>query len=487
MAEFVTEGTGLSYRDQAARDQMVLEQWEKSTLLEGLNEERKKIVSRLLENQARHLQGLQEDANTNTTSNIATYDAIVFPMVRRIFGLLMAPNIISVQPMQYPSGLLFYLDVEANTTDAASTFASVYEGLYDYDKVDRAYGPFTTRSGSVSSQVTTTSTAATLSYSGGYQGLSKARLITTGLTEVALGDWHIAPETWGADDLASPTINSTVQIRFPAGAGGSITANDKLALEWRDDYGTMEGTAATAMTELKLVISSTSVDAKTKKMKAHWTPELAQDMQAYHGMNAETELTGYLSEEVAAETDREILADLIRGAAFRATWNYDRISTSASAVTTQKEWNQTLLTTVNEVSAAIHKATLRGGANWITCSSEVAAVLDDLERFSTIDDGTSDQFAMGLERVGSLNRRYTVYKDPYMPSNLMLIGHKGNNFMEAGYVYAPYIPLQMTNVIYDADDFTPRKGVMTRFAKKMVNNKFYAVINVSNLNTYART
>jgi hypothetical protein len=241
------------------------------------------------------------------------------------------------------------------------------------------------------------------------------------------------------------------------------------------------------MSELTLRFSSVTVVTETRKMRAHWTPELAQDLEAYHSIDAEAELTALLSEEVAAEIDREIIIDLIQGAMFRSRWDYAGLANNTSFFGTQKDWNQTLVTRINEVSAQIHKATLRGGANWVICSAEAGAVFDDLEYFHV--DGSasaeSEKYNLGVEKIGSLGNRYVVYKDPYLPSSIVLLGHKGNTFLEAGYIYAPYIPLQLTATIYDPNDFTPRKGIMTRYGKKMVNNRFYGVIYLDNLNTYA--
>jgi len=251
-------------------------------------------------------------------------------------------------------------------------------------------------------------------------------------------------------------------------------------------YNTIE--ASPNMSELTLRFSSVTVNSITRKMRAHWTPELAQDLEAYHSIDAEAELTALLSEEVAAEIDREIIRDLVIGAMFEARWDYQGLRDNVNFFGTQKDWNQTLITRINEISAQIHKATLRGGANWVICSAEAGAIFDDLEYFH-VDSSASpetEKYNLGMEKIGNLGNRYVVYKDPYMPANIVLVGHKGNTFLEAGYVYAPYIPLQLTQTIYDPNDFTPRKGIMTRYAKKMINNRFYGVIYLDNLNTYTQ-
>jgi hypothetical protein len=297
-------------------------------------------------------------------------------------------------------------------------------------------------------------------------------------------------QTYGQDLFAGGVLNVVLDVR-PAGIYGLDFDNSKLgpgvlsANASYNVYSTIE--ASPLMSELTIRFSSVTVVTETRKMRAHWTPELAQDLEAYHSIDAEAELTALLSEEVAAEIDREIIRDLIDGAMFRARWDYAGLSNNTSFFGTQKDWNQTLVTRINEVSAQIHKATLRGGATWVICSAEAGAIFDDLEYFHV--DGSaqpeSEKYNLGIEKIGALSNRYTVYKDPYLPSNIILLGHKGSTFLEAGFIYAPYIPLQLTATIYDPNDFTPRKGIMTRYGKKMVNNRFYGVIYLDNLNTYA--
>ena len=223
------------------------------------------------------------------------------------------------------------------------------------------------------------------------------------------------------------------------------------------------------------------------RSRASWSPELAQDVSAFHNIDAEAELTALLSEQVAAEIDREILRDLRKGAAWQLRWDYNgwkRVSTAATPYT-QKEWNQTLITKVNQVSAQIHKSTLRGGANFIVVSSEVSAIFDDLEYFHVSNAAPEqDQYNMGIERVGSLGGRYTVYRDPYAPAGSIIIGHKGKSLLDTGYIYAPYVPLQLTPTMYNPFNFAPVKGIMTRYAKKMVNNRFYATVEVDGIVTF---
>jgi hypothetical protein len=238
--------------------------------------------------------------------------------------------------------------------------------------------------------------------------------------------------------------------------------------------------------EVSFDLESVTVSVTERKLRAQWSPELAQDVAAFHNIDAEAELTALLSEQVAAEIDREILRDLRKGAAWNLRWDYNgwrRLQLTTSY--TQKDWNQTLITAINQLSAQIHKSTLRGGANWIVVSSEVSAIFDDLEYFHVSNASPEqDQYNMGIERVGTLSGRYQVYRDPYFPPNTILIGHKGTSLLDTGYIYAPYVPLQLTPTMYNPFNFTPIKGIMTRYAKKMVNNRFYARVTVDGVRTF---
>lgn len=238
--------------------------------------------------------------------------------------------------------------------------------------------------------------------------------------------------------------------------------------------------------EVSFDLESVTVSVTERKLRAQWSPELAQDVAAFHNIDAEAELTALLSEQVAAEIDREILRDLRKGAAWTLRWDYNgwrRISQTTSY--TQKDWNQTLITAINQLSAQIHKSTLRGGANWIVVSSEISAIFDDLEYFHVSNAAPEqDQYNMGIERVGTLAGRYQVYRDPYFPPNTVLLGHKGTSLLDTGYIYAPYVPLQLTPTMYNPFNFTPIKGIMTRYAKKMVNNRFYGRIQVDGVRTF---
>jgi hypothetical protein len=283
------------------------------------------------------------------------------------------------------------------------------------------------------------------------------------------------PATVGANSIdgyiGTPFSSSTA-------ANNAFVATYRLYknLEFEDKIG-----------EVSFDLQSVTVSVTERKLRAQWSPEMAQDVAAFHNIDAEAELTALLSEQVAAEIDREILRDLRKGAAWDLRWDYNgwkRLGSNAVPYT-QKDWNQTLITAINQISAQIHKSTLRGGANWIVVSSEVSAIFDDLEYFHVSNAAPEqDQYNMGIERVGTLAGRYQVYRDPYFPANQVLLGHKGTSLLDTGYIYAPYVPLQLTPTMYNPFNFTPIKGIMTRYAKKMVNNRFYGRITVDGVRTF---
>ena len=285
-------------------------------------------------------------------------------------------------------------------------------------------------------------------------------------------------------DLSCPACISCTSVDGYVGSSGNTAANMLFDASWRN-YATLE--FEDEMGEVSFDLQAVTVSVTERKLRAQWSPELAQDVSAFHNIDAEAELTALLSEEVAAEIDREILRDLRKGAAWNLRWDYNgwKRFSAGQAPYTQKDWNQTLITAVNQLSAQIHKSTLRGGANWIVVSSEVSAIFDDLEYFH-VSNASPDQdsYNMGIEKIGTLSGRFTVYRDPYFPSNQVLIGHKGTSLLDTGYVYAPYVPLQLTPTMYNPFNFTPIKGIMTRYAKKMVNNRFYGRITVDGVRTF---
>lgn len=266
-------------------------------------------------------------------------------------------------------------------------------------------------------------------------------------------------------------------------ASGTTIASADIAFSWRR-YDDLE--FETEMGEVSFELRKVQITATPRKLRARWSPELATDVNSYHGIDAEAELTALLSEQIAMEIDREILRDLKRGAAWVLRWDFNGWKNQGSQKYTEKEWKQTLVTRINQISAQIHKSTLRGGANFLVVSSEISAIFDDLDVFMASNAAPAeDKYNLGMSRLGTLSSRYTVYVDPYAKANDLLIGHKGTSLLDTGYVYAPYVPLQLTPTLTDTNNFTMVKGISTRYAKKMVNNRFYGRIVVDNIPTFS--
>ena len=282
-------------------------------------------------------------------------------------------------------------------------------------------------------------------------------------------------------DLAKPAKKQGASMDGYLGIDMPENISDLFQVAWCQ-YDSLE--LETEIGEVSFKLDSVTVSVEASKLRATWSPELAQDVSAFHNIDAEAELTALLSEQIAAEIDREILRDLRKFAPWQSRWDVNgwRRMAGFSTNYTQKDWNQELVTKINQVSAQIHKSTLRGGANFIVVSSEVSAVFDNLEFFHVSDaSAESDQYNMGIERVGSLGGRYQVYRDPYSPAWSIIIGHKGKSLLDTGYIYAPYIPMQLTPTIYNPENFAPVKGILTRYAKKCVNNRFYGAVKVDGL------
>ena len=274
-------------------------------------------------------------------------------------------------------------------------------------------------------------------------------------------------------DLAKPTVEPGATFD---GYIGVAELPETFVVSWAQ-YDSLE--LETEIGEVSFELSNVTVSVEERKLRATWSPELAQDVAAFHNIDAEAELTAILSEQIAAEIDREILRDLRHAAPWQLRWDYNgwRRQAGFSTNYTQKDWNQTFVTKLNQISAQIHKATLRGGANFVVVSTEISAILNDLEYFH-VTDASAEQtsYSMGIEKIGSLAGRYQVYVDPYAPANSCIIGHKGDSLLDTGYIYAPYVPMQLTPVMHNYNNFAPVKGIMTRYAKKVVNNRYYGAI-----------
>ena len=566
--------------NQNARLNGIMSKWDRTGLLKGLNEDKSQVIAQLLENQAVELrnQMLNEESQT---AGVAGYNKIAFPLVRRVFGQLLASELVAVQPMSLPSGLLFFLDFKFDRNHGGATSGgSVYGnlanggannnallqgvgdatasgGLYNFATAGYSRRSFilSTAAPSFSGVTTTSDLLGGVTVSGYNFPLSSSaatdigvpmemRVATSGearadqaavdaesfrslravpsltatqffgltdpsLTVVTGTNVQIfmnvcGPDSgtqWGPDqswNANAATLTAAVLVG-PAMTNMSSASN---ASDGSNLLGDFESTSA--IPEINIAVSSVPVQAVTRKLKATWTPELAQDINAYHAIDAEVELTTILSDIIATEVDREILGSLLAGATVKAAWSRSvgryvtagsdgnsvanisdpgGYSTNKGFTGTQQDWYQTLAETIITVSNEIHKRNLRSGANWMVTSPDVATIIEAIAYFkpNATFDPTEVQYSLGVEKIGTLTNRFTVYKDPYFPVDKILVGYKGPGFLDAGYVYAPYVPLVFTPTIFEPNDFTPRKGAMTRYAHQMVRPEYYGRIQVVDL------
>jgi len=532
--ENIMDGYSPSVERRKETEKLVAK-WEATGLLEGLDREDKvHNMAQLLENQAKQL--IDETSRVGGPGT-EEWSGVALPLVRRIFGELAAQDFVSVQPMNLPSGLIFYLDFKYGTLqtaahavgadihgDTSASNADASGGLYGagkfgYSVNDSATGTLTVAAAASSTQYATGSVVwgdvefePDLSSSVSAGNLRKVTVGTGAFTN---------PDHSGvrAFELSGSTVSAyypahtkydaansqyTFIADFAEGVGSAGIGikyhkqpTDTTRGDFEDSSTSGDSTTAAGIPEVDIQMRNVSIVAKTRKLKAVWTPELAQDLNAYHSVDAEAELTAMLSEYISMEIDLEILDMLlINESAKQERWSarpgYEYDSATAlfaeasgnSNAYTKGTWFQTLGNKIQSVSNAIHQKTLRGGANFIVVSPETATIIESIPGYASDSDGNASNtsYAMGVQKVGQLNNRYTVYKNPYMIENQILVGFRGSNFLETGAVYAPYVPLIMTPLVYDPTNFTPRKGVMTRYAKKMVRPEFYGKVIVADVN-----
>ena len=442
--------------------------WEKTGLLEGISTDTEKSgMSILLENQAKQL--IDESSRTGTGGGNEEWSGVALPLVRRVFAEIASKEFVSVQPMNLPSGLIFYLDFKYGTDQSLQGGNGSLFG------------------GSSNAKLGSTDKAEGGLYGSGRHGYS----INDKKVTVAVGD--AIPSDADLEGIRAFQVDGEQLVLDGDNKmtqAGELQYHAQTTAEARGDFEDNLGDSADAadtgiqkdigIPEVNLELKSEPIVAKTRKLKAVWTPELAQDLNAYHSIDAEAELTSLLSEYVSMEIDLEILDMLIVNAHTVGT-TFDAAAASSSyGGETQGSHFQRLGTSIQSVSNTIHQLTLRGGANFLVCSPSVATILESIPGYAADTDGNQSQFAMGVTKVGALNNRFQVYKNPYMTSGDILIGFRGTNFLETGAVYAPYIPLIQTPLVYDPVNFTPRRGVMTRYAKKMVRPEFYGKLSVTN-------
>ena len=539
-----------SVQSDAAR---LASKWEKTGLLEGLTGTHKSNMGMILENQAKQL--VVENSNTGGGTGAGTFQSqtavntggqwagVALPLVRKVFGQIAAKEFVSVQPMNLPSGLVFFLDFQYGTdktpftagqslygdgTAATAPFGNTNEGgLYGEGRF--SYSINNTQSINVSASVVATATAENFRYDSNYsasaaqywqvaiptsslafvdkEGVAAFQLFTgsnaTAYESASVGNQISSFTVYnGGSSILFYVTKSLATIA--AGNDNTFTVVYQLQPTDRDRGDFEDGnpnpngldSPQISIPEINVQMKSSAIVAKTRKLKAVWTPEFAQDLNAYHALDAEAELTSMLSEYISLEIDLEILGMLTDAAAAGTeTWsaqNNISISGAAGAQTnlgfynSQGQWFQTLGTKINKLSNIIHQKTLRGGANFMVLSPSVATIIESIPGFAADSDGdvSKNSYAFGVQKVGALGGgKIKVYKNPYMTSNQILLGFRGTQFLESGAVFAPYIPLIMTPLVYDPDTFTPRKGLLTRYAKKMVRPEFYGTININGLNT----
>ena len=523
--------------------------WAQSGLLEGIsNEIEKNNMAMILENQAKQL---VSEANVTGTNAIGAagggseqWAGVALPLVRKVFAQIAAKDFVSVQPMNLPSGLVFYLDFKYGTNTAgfasgdnmygnlsvANNKMSVDEevsgGLYgagrfgysinsasftDLGAGDLAAslvsGKFTTSSINLNTGLADfgydTDFSASVAAAGNGDKIVKINILATDLSNPDVEGVRAFELTSAAIDTVYNEYTSynatTSTLSFIVLEASDIDETTALVLKYHkqpadNSRGDFEDTAgALKIPSIDVSLASEAIVAKTRKLKAQWTPEFAQDLNSYHSIDAEAELTSLLSEYISMEIDLELMDMLIQDAVTTERWSaknntvwtgtaWDDANTS-DFYNTQGQWFQTLGTKMQKVSNKIHQKTLRGGANFAVVSPTVATILESIPGYAASTDGDKMDFAMGVQKVGSLNSRFKVYKNPYMTENVILMGYRGSQFLETGAVYAPYVPLIMTPLVYDPETFTPRKGIMTRYAKKMIRPEFYGKIFVSDLAT----
>lgn len=536
-----------AYGTQLSVAQRLVKKWGKSGLLKNLNEHDSRTMAMILENQSKQLVIESSTSNAGGTTPQATFTAgngeqwagVALPLVRKIFGQLASKEFVSVQPMNLPAGLVFYLDFQYgtsgnnnfSTTTGANSLYGTQTANFGNAAAGGVYGPgkfgysLNLFSGSGTGTVTSGSWAAL-----GFDSTYSASIVAQQIKAVAIPTSSIpnfntlgirafalsSGSTVGVSNtIAQATTLSGGDIVFyVSGSSAAIVTGASYVIQYQkatdfNKMGDFEDRTATqgvsvpnaysptsiSIPEINVAMQSQTISAKTRKLKAQWTPEFAQDLNAYHSLDAEAELTGILSEYITLEIDLEVLDMLIEKAPTTDFWsakvgnqiNSDNSafnSNTAGVFYNQMTWFQTIGIKLQKLSNIIHQRTLRGGANFMVISPAVATILESIPGFAADTDGAADtmKYAFGVQKIGSLNSRYKVYKNPYMTENVILLGFRGNQFLETGAVYAPYVPLIMTPLVYDPNTFTPRKGIMTRYAMTMVRPEFYANLFVSDLN-----
>ena len=518
--------------------------WAKSGLLEGISSETDKSnMAIILENQAKQLVVEANQTGTGGASFTAgqgeQYAAVALPLVRKIFGQIAAKEFVSVQPMSLPAGLVFFLDFQYGNKkvpfgdgdsmygQASANFGNEAKGgLYGAGKFGYSVNQFSASSGNLASGSAIAPTVsfadvnytAELSSSLAAKEIIKVAVPTSSIADFDVNGIRAFVAESGSNFTSANLLSAFTKVNganvefFYTGSASTIGTGNSVFVTYyskqtKDNYrGDFEdgnsyavpnaaSDTAISIPEIDVKMRSEAIVAKSRKLKAQWTPEFSQDLNAFHSLDAEAELTSILSEYISLEIDLEILDMLIQNVPTNQVevWsakvgnqieNGAVTSNTAGVYYTQMSWFQTLGIKLQKISNLIHQRTLRGGANFMVVSPTVATILESIPGFAADTDGdvTKSSYAFGVQKIGALNSRYKVYKNPYMTENTILMGFRGNQFLESGAVYAPYVPLIMTPLVYDPNTFTPRKGIMTRYAKKMVRPEFYGKVFVADTN-----
>jgi len=511
-----------SYKSLQADAARLADKWTQSGLLEGMSSDiEKNNMAMILENQAKQIVAEQSSTGTGGTFSAGQgeqWAGVALPLVRKVFAQIAAKDFVSVQPMNLPSGLVFYLDFKyGSSVNGRTSGDNMYGNVstanskigVDVDPSGGLYGAgqfgYSINSASAAVQVAVgTTTSASLGYD------TDLNLADFGVFTVDLSGTNFDAKGVRAFRILSGSTDVTTNPEFTSVSGnnvtfvvaksattvdasitGSVIYHKQPADNSRGDFEDSPA-GSISIPEINVELASEAIVAKTRKLKAQWTPEFAQDLNAYHSIDAEAELTSLLSEYISMEIDLELLDMLIQDARTTEKWSAENnkvwdgtnwTTSTSDFYNTQGQWFQTLGTKIQKVSNKIHQKTLRGGANFLVCSPTVATILESIPGYAADTNGDKEQFAMGVQKVGQLNSRYQVYKNPYMTENTILLGYRGSQFLETGAVYAPYVPLMMTPLVYDPNTFTPRKGLMTRYAKKMIRPEFYGRIFISDIAT----
>jgi hypothetical protein len=513
-----------SFKSLQADSAKLAEKWAQSGLLEGIEDPRyRNNMAMILENQAKQIVAEANSNNVGGASFTAgageQWAGVALPLVRKVFAQIVAQDFVSVQPMNLPSGLVFYLDFKyGDTKNGRADQDNMYGNVstanskigVDVDAAGGLYGAgqfgYSINSASVSVQAAAAAaSSASLAYNAdlnpadyytitkSFSGLNadlegvRAFRIFSASVDVTIPQYT----TVSGNNVTFVVAKSATTL--DTSLTGSILYHKQPVDNNRGDFEASSGRAvdtSIVIPEIDVKLASEAIVAKTRKLKAQWTPEFAQDLNAYHSIDAEAELTSLLSEYISMEIDLEILDMLILGARTTERWSAENnkqwngtawSNASSDFYNTQGQWFQTLGTKIQKVSNKIHQKTLRGGANFLVVSPSVATILESIPGYAAATDGDAMEFNMGVQKVGALANRFKVYKNPYMTENIILMGYRGSQFLETGAVYAPYVPLMMTPLVYDPETFTPRKGLMTRYAKKMIRPEFYGKIFISDL------